>query len=113
MQYKSEIEYIAENNGIKNQLLKLVEEMAEVTQEISKLMISKEDKEVENIYHEKLTEELADLAVVLHGVIYLMDNAKEINEHRRYKALRQLRRIRDTGKGGEPWQKEVEVTKEA
>ena len=98
MQYKSEIEYIAENNGIKNQLLKLVEEMSEVTQEISKLMISKEDEEIEKIYHEKLTEELADLTVVLQGTIYLMNNAKEINEYRRYKALRQLRRIKNASK---------------
>ena len=91
---QSKIEYIADNYGITSQLIKLVEEMSEVTKEITKLLNATDDKEILNIYRNTLPEELADLSVVYDQVTYLVGCEEQIEEWRKYKATREVRRIR-------------------
>lgn len=91
---QSKIEYIADNYGITSQLIKLVEEMSEVTKEITKLLNASDDKEILDIYRNTLPEELADLSVVYDQVTYLIGCEEQIEEWRQYKATREVRRIR-------------------
>ena len=84
---QSEIEYIADHYGINNQLLKLVEEMSEVSKEIMKLLTAKEDKVILDIYRNTLPEELADLSVVYDQIVYLMGCEEQIEEWRLTKSL--------------------------
>ena len=93
MNLKDEVEYIADHYGIHSQLIKLVEEMSEVTKEITKLLNATEDKKIIDIYR-TLPEELADLSVVYDQVVYLMGCEEQIEEWRQYKAVREIRRIR-------------------
>lgn len=88
-----EIEFIAEYYGIAHQLKKLIEEMSEVTKEIIKLELTSDDKVVEDIYNNRLPDELADLSVVYDQVIYLLDCKEKVDRNRKYKVLRQLGRM--------------------
>lgn len=92
---QSKLEYIADNYGIKNQLIKLVEEMSEVTKEITKLLNATEDKEILEIYRNTLPKELADLSVVYDQVVYLMDCKAKVEAVREYKVAREIRRIKE------------------
>ena len=91
---QSKLEYIADNYGITSQLIKLVEEMSEVTKEITKLLNASDDKEILDIYRNTLPEELADLSLVYDQVAYLVGCEEQIEEWRQYKAMREVRRIR-------------------
>lgn len=91
---QDKIECLADYYGITNQLIKLVEEMSEVTKEITKLLNTTEDKEILDIYRNTLPEELADLSLVLDQVIYLFDCKTKVDAVRKYKAMREIRRIR-------------------
>ena len=91
---QDKLEYIADHHGITSQLIKLVEEMSEVTKEIAKLLNSKDDKEILDIYRNTLPEELADLSLVYDQVTYLVGCEEQIEEWRQYKATREVRRIR-------------------
>ena len=91
---QDKVKYIAEEYGIYRQLIKLVEEMSEVTKEITKLLNSKDDKAVLDIYRNTLPEELADLSLVYDQVTYLVGCEEQIEEWRQYKATREVRRIR-------------------
>lgn len=96
MQYK--LEYIADHYGIHSQLIKLVEEMSEVTKEITKLLNATEDKKIIDIYRNTLPEELADLRLVYDQIVYLMGCEEQIEEWRQYKAIRQIKKIREVQK---------------
>lgn len=89
------IHKIAEHYGISSQLLKLIEEMSEVSKEIIKLQLSQDDREIEDIYYIRLPDELADLSVVLEQAIYLLGCEEKVARNRRYKVERQLERIRN------------------
>ena len=91
---QDKIEYIADHYGIHSQLIKLIEEMSEVTKEITKLLNATEDKKIIDIYRNTLPEELADLSVVYDQIVYLMGCEEQIEEWRQYKAVREIRRIR-------------------
>lgn len=90
-----QIKYIADYYGINHQLLKLSEEMSEVNIEITRLLNSKKDKDIIEIYKNKLPSELADISIMLDQVIYLLDCKEKVETERRYKVLRQLERIRE------------------
>ena len=90
-----QIKAIADYYGIHSQLIKLIEEMSEVTKEITKLLNATEDKKIIDIYRNTLPEELADLSIMLDQVIYLLDCKEKVEAERRYKVLRQLERIRE------------------
>ena len=89
-----QIKYIADHYGIHSQLIKLIEEMSEVTKEITKLLNATEDKKIIDIYRNTLPEELADLRLVYDQIVYLMGCEEQIEEWRQYKAVREIRRIR-------------------
>lgn len=91
---QDKIEFIADHYGIRNQLIKLIEEMSEVTKEITKLLNTTDDKEILDIYRNTLPEELADLSLVLDQVIYLMNCKAKVDAMRNYKVMREIRRIR-------------------
>ena len=61
---QDKVKYIAEEYGIHHQLIKLMEEMSEVTKEITKLLNATDDEEILEIYRNTLPEELADLSLV-------------------------------------------------
>lgn len=88
-----EIEFIADYYGISHQLKKLIEEMSEVTKEIIKLDLSQNDKEIEDIFLNRLPDELADLSVVYDQVVYLLGCKEKVARNRKYKVLRQLGRM--------------------
>ena len=91
---QDKVKYIADEYGIHHQLIKLVEEMSEVTKEITKLLNATDDKEVLDIYRNTLPEELADLSLVYDQVVYLIGCKGRVDAVRQYKATREVRRIR-------------------
>ena len=94
MNLKDEIEYIADHYGIHSQLIKLMEEMSEVTKEITKLLNATDDETIIDIYRNTLPEELADLRLVYDQVVYLLGCKEKVEAMRNYKVMRQIRRIR-------------------
>lgn len=91
---QDKIKFIADHHGIHSQLIKLIEEMSEVAKEITKLLNSKDDKVILDIYRNTLPEELADLRLVYDQIVYLMDCKEKVEAMRNYKVMRQIRRIR-------------------
>ena len=92
---QDKIEFIADHYGIHSQLIKLVEEMSEVTKEITKLLNATEDKKIIDIYRNTLPEELADLSVVYDQIVYLIGCKEKVEAVREYKAMRQIKKIRE------------------
>ena len=94
---------IADKLGYEEQSMQLIEEMAELTQAISKYRRYNDTEELLN-----LIEELCDVNIVLEQVIYLLskkikdetndDLLKHFNDNVKYKINRTKRRIEKTGK---------------
>lgn len=94
---------IADKLGYEEQSMQLIEEMAELTQAISKYRRYNDTEELLN-----LIEELCDVNIVLEQVIYLLskkikdetndDLLKHFNDDVKYKINRTKRRIEKTGK---------------
>ena len=92
---QDKVKYIAEEYGIHHQLIKLMEEMSEVTKEITKLLNATDDEEILEIYRNTLPEELADLRLVYDQIVYLMGCEEQVYQWRQYKAAREVRRIKE------------------
>ena len=86
-----ELQQIAEHYGLRVQMRKLIEEMAELTQ-----VICKAERYDLDTVREHLVEEVADVQVVLDQVIYLLGDNR-IEQIRAEKIARQKRRIEDAG----------------
>ena len=94
---------IADKLGYEEQSMQLIEEMAELTQAISKY---RRYNDIEKLLN--LIEELADVNIVLEQVIYLLskkikdemndDLLKYFNDNIEYKINRTKKRIERTGK---------------
>ena len=94
---------IADKLGYEEQSMQLIEEMAELTQAISKYRRYNDTEELLN-----LIEELCDVNIVLEQVIYLLskkikdetndDLLKHFNDDVKYKINRTKKRIEKTGK---------------
>ena len=94
---------IADKLGYEEQSMQLIEEMAELTQAISKYRRYNDTEELLN-----LIEELCDVNIVLEQVIYLLskkikdetndDLLKHFNDDVKYKINRTKKRIERTGK---------------
>lgn len=82
---------IADHYGLRVQSLKLIEEMAELTQSLSKLLIDPYDEGID----ENVEEEVADVNIMLKQLIYLCSIEGEVNEIMHQKIARQLERIKD------------------
>lgn len=90
---QDKIEFIADHYGIRNQLIKLVEEMAELTKEITKYLLSDLETDKDYCLNATIPSELADIRVLIKQVIYLMDNESYVAKIEEYKVKRQLERM--------------------
>ena len=88
---KLALKEIADHYGLRTQSLKLIEEMAELTQSLSKLLIDPYDGSIV----ENVEEEIADVNVMLKQLIYLCGIGDEVNEIMHQKIARQLERIKN------------------
>lgn len=103
IKHKEDLIEIADKLGYKEQSMQLIEEMAELTQAISKY---RRYNDIEKLLN--LIEELADVNIVLEQVIYLLskkikdemndDLLKYFNDNIEYKINRTKKRIESTGK---------------
>lgn len=101
--HKKDLIEIADKLGYEEQSMQLIEEMAELTQAISKYRRYNDTEELLN-----LIEELCDVNIVLEQVIYLLskkikdeindDFLKYFNDNVEYKINRTKKRIESTGK---------------
>lgn len=89
---KEKIEKIANLYGIEHQNIKLVEEMAELTDAITKLITNIRTPKMREAY----ISELADVKIVLEQVIYLAGRDKVENEIKK-KIERQIQRVEAAG----------------
>lgn len=88
-QYFENIKTIALYYGESHQLNKLIEELGESVTALSRFTADRSSKHLG-----ELTEELADVIVLIDQLRMLMpDLARGIDHYRRAKALRQLKRI--------------------
>lgn len=90
-----QIKAIADFYGLDPQLLKLVEEMSELTKEITKYLLSDSDTDKDYYYNATIPSEIADVGLVIKQVMYLMDNESYVAKTEEYKVKRQLRRMVD------------------
>ena len=85
-------EEIAEHYGIKSQLLKTIEEMAELTQVIAK------NPDDAPIMSEKFLDELADVCIMIEQLRYfcaMFGYHTNLNRHINAKLERQMKRIEE------------------
>lgn len=82
---------IADHYGLRAQSLKLIEEMAELTQSLSKLLIDPYDEGID----ENVEEEVADVNIMLKQLIYLCSIEDKVNKIMHQKITRQLERMKN------------------
>lgn len=88
------IKEIADNFGLVTQQLKLIEELGELTKEISKDIAN--GREISD----ETTSEIADVNILINQILYLSSNKdynskEKLKEHIEYKLQRTLRRIEE------------------
>lgn len=81
-----DLKKIAEHYGLNHQKIKLIEEMAELTQAICK------GRDL------SIIDEIADVEIVLEQVKYLMGINPDVEAQRMFKINRQLKRIENESK---------------
>lgn len=92
--YKNKIKKIAENYGGYAQSIQTVEEMAELTQALTKFWRYKGDTQsIINGLKEHVLEELADVKIMLDQIEYLFVGEKPVAKFIEEKTERQLKRI--------------------
>lgn len=89
---QSKIEYIADHYGLRHQCMKLLEEMGELTVEVTKYLLSAQSDSVSHVPI-KLQQELADVNVLVEQVKYLV-NTEYVNCEMERKIERQLGRMK-------------------
>lgn len=82
---------IANHYGLRTQSLKLIEEMAELTQSLSKLLINPYDESID----ENVDEEIADVNIMLKQLMYLCGSRQDVYKIMHQKIARQIERIRN------------------
>lgn len=90
---QSKIEYIADHYGLRHQCMKLLEEMGELTVEVTKYLLSAQSDSVSHVPI-KLQQELADVNVLVEQVKYLV-NTEYVNCEMERKIERQLGRMQN------------------
>lgn len=81
--------------GTENQCLKAVEEMAELTKAILKLRFAKPTGVEHDILMDAVSEEMADVEIMLEQLHMIFSNYKKVAEYREKKLQRLERRLRD------------------
>jgi len=89
------IKYIADNYGYEIQSRQLQEECAELIASINQY--SRKNYDSTSTTYDHLTEEIADVAIMLDQVIYLLGCKDKVDVWRKYKVERQLERIEGKG----------------
>ena len=99
MTYKDKIKQIADQYGAYPQSIQAVEEMAELTQALTKFWrYSGDTQSIINGLKEHVFEELADAKIMLAQLEYLFVGEEQVNEFVKKKIDRQLRRIAEESK---------------
>lgn len=98
MELKEKLEYIAVHYGLELQLIKLGEEISELTAEVCKAMLR---RSVDDIRGRRLPVslvwELADVEVMIRQIKYLAGLDEVVENVMRTKVDRQLERIKEDG----------------
>lgn len=93
------LEYIAAHYGIDKQLAKTQEECAELIQAISKFKLAETAQDhVSGM--QKITEEMADVLIMLNQIQFLTNNGIGLQRMIGQKLDRQIKRIHDEMSGG-------------
>lgn len=102
------IEKIARHYGIDHQSRQAIEEMAELTQALTKFWkYTGTDGTVLKSLKSNISEEMADVEIMLDQLKILFQNAEEVGEIRAYKLTRQLERM-DSSAHSKETRKELE-----
>lgn len=88
---KLALKEIADHYGVAKQNIKCIEEMAELTQVLSKIYNNPFCGEM----YEYIAQEIADVSIMLKQLIYLYRCKGEVNEIMHQKIARQLERIKN------------------
>lgn len=85
------VEYIADNFGIRNQQLKLVEELGELSREIAK------DIAANRSISEETISEIADVNILINQILYLAESNSswKLKKHIEHKLQRTIKRIKE------------------
>lgn len=89
-------EQAIENYGIKNQIIKSVEEMSELTKALCKYFECT-DKRMEPIILDAIDEEMADVEIMLEQLRIIFNNNEQIAARRKEKVERLERRMKGLG----------------
>lgn len=98
-----DIKLIAEHYGYEPQSRQLIEEMAELTVAINKYYRADKNRtsarEYLNLEHKlhNITEEIADVEIMLEQVKFLIGCSKEVEQIKSQKVARQIERIESEG----------------
>ena len=90
---KDKIEYLADTYGYENQSRQLIEEMAELTQAVNHLWRHNDYTEFK--HRQAVFEEMADVEIMLEQIKYLLNCRDEVEEYKRYKVARQIKRLQE------------------
>lgn len=90
---QSKLEQIADYYGLRHQCMKLLEEMGELTVEVTKYLLSAQSDSVSHVPI-KLQQELADVNVLVEQIKYLV-NTEYVNCEMERKIERQLGRMQN------------------
>lgn len=103
MQIEKDIKFIAEHYGYEAQSRQLIEEMAELTVAINKYYradknaLSARDSLNLEYKLQNITEEIADVEIMLAQVKFLIGCSKEVEQIKIQKVERQIKRIESEG----------------
>lgn len=81
--------------GADNQCLKAVEEMSELTKALLKIRFAKKAGVEHDILLDAISEEMADVEIMLEQLHMIYQNDKKVSEYREKKIERLERRLRD------------------
>ena len=93
---KELFEKTIEHYGVKNQIVKSIEEMSELTKALCKYF-ENTDKRMEPIILDAIDEEMADVEIMLEQLHLIFNNDEQVASRRKDKIERLDRRIKNVG----------------
>lgn len=88
-QINKNIEYIADNFGIRNQQLKLIEECSELIKELALDVAKARD------ITDKTISEIADVNILINQILYLSNSKDKLKQQIEFKLERTIKRIKE------------------